>query len=347
MSLHIGRVSFFRVGVVASTLVVVFSAVGLSLKATRSNSAVASPSCTSCTVTNTTTSQCLNVVQMQLGQTYNLRYAVNGAIQPAPERFSAQFGDYSNSGAYTAPSTLPPMGLDFITIYDSSGAPDYQIIVQFVPPGGYQYGAENPPLLEGEQTVTVGETVPSGTVTESETQPGEIFPLNDLTSCTTETVAGVSGSSLPISPLDDTSPEADPSTKKVLVVGAMLQKGKKCGVLPRPLEPCNGGTTTVEGPWKIHKKEPKQWVTGTITAGPFQGTYHNWVVSCWKIKFIDHYTCLNGNWKFVKTVKCQQIGSFAWVFQPISISIEHTRQLFGYGADGYQWDPEIQCINQG
>lgn len=285
---------------------------------------------------STSVSPCINVIEVSLGEQIPLQ-VFHDSTPDSSVTLTAGFGQISSSGIYTAPSTLPPLGLDYIEIVDSFGVPISRTWLQTIPAEGYLPSAPGPipPGLTNMQMQTVAAQA-SGATLRSEVQP-----LSELQPIALQNIGGVIGSPAPLRPSDEENPDLTEEYTLLLLSGAH-QKGKKCALFPPPVGPCqNGGTTKVEGPEKIHHRGTITTVSASYTVGPVAGTIIYKSEDCILVQFKDVYKCINNVWVYQYTEQCNRNGEFGYNFTPDVVIIpggpSSAGMILGFDLGGYKW----------
>jgi hypothetical protein len=275
-----------------------------------------------------------------------MRLVSAGQLVGTGQRITAEFGEIGTNGVYQAPSDLPPMGLDTITAEDEDGIPVAKLNVQIVPTGGYAPASQVVSPVQHDE-MTGAEAGEAETDYQIGTLRTEISAPTDRALLPSVTVGGVNGQRANLSELDPHMTLLDDNTYLVLVTQSSFQ-GKKCGVFPPKKGSCTGGTSKVEGPWKIHRKGFGGVATATITVAG-SGVTVTWnQEKATKVKYIDHYKCVNGVWQFDYTEKCIQNGVYAYGFSPSSVAFPVAgstivRVILGFDVNGYKFDTPVEC----
>lgn len=332
--------------------------------------AKAAPDCSACTTPSEEELPCLEAVIVDARETLDLE-VVDGTAVVTDKSLTAEYGKIVD-GVYTAPNFVPPNGLDTITLFDNDGTVLAYAFVQVNPvvgmsqPGTFEAGAEtsapetlspedvyeepvdptvpvDPPATVSVSSVAPVEAVETTTVEPETQQPTDVEPL-----APTPFQGGV-GYAMPMRPPADvtTAPLTD---LQILIVGSgPKNKGKKCGVNPKPSwvgTSCSAGAQrVVAGEWKKYLKGTPQLVTMTIAGeiikvgGTVTLTYYKQPAVA--VQFRDLYVCKNGKWTFDHSSKCVRYGSFGYGFDPGGWLV---LKYLGYPSDpGYKISERMEC----
>lgn len=290
---------------------------------------------------------CLQVIEVPVGGTLPMRLVSQGSLLAIGDEISPLYGDYV-SGVYHAPEELTPGGLDTLTLSRANGVPFAKVVIQLIPNGGFvpEYRVVSPISTEAmtEEELAVWENS-----YDTSTSAYEIVQPTEESVISVGQIAGLSGQLAPMMKIDPDGPEEFGSTDALVLDSSTVKKGKKCGVFPKPKGSCTNGTVKeVTGKWKAHKKGPPMAITGQLSAGSWSIPVSYFKMVVWKVRYTDHYRCVNGQWKFVKTEKCTISGAYAWAFDPTNTpgslnGSNLVRVILGYDINGYKFDNSVDC----
>lgn len=310
---------------------------------------------------------CLEVTQVDTDQTLTLA-TYNGTTASLIDsnntavHAEAEYGKIGTDGTYHAPLFVPPSGLDTVTLTDSDGTPVARLLFQVnsdpnaVAPGTMSPGmptsapetdSSSTPPQSGPATSSNSQSSSGSSVDEPETAD-QTTNVTDDTPTTLNEVQPVSTVSTPLglayavpvrAPVELGVEEPTISDQLVVLSPIPLQKGKKCGVFPKPPYAGNDctapGTKTVVGPVKKYRKGTAQSQTMSGGAFGFSGNITFMAQDAVAVQYTDVYYCKNGKWSFDHTTKCIQSGVYRYGFTPYSAG--------AIVGTGYSFDSPWDC----
>jgi hypothetical protein len=337
----------------------------LSVRAMAASPTVAKPksSCAACSMT-LAVADCLQVTEVSTDQVLTLA-TLDGSTATLLNSSNttlhaqAEFGKVNADGTYHAPLFVPPSGLDYVTILDTDDVPVARLMFQVkegvttVEPGVMNSGMATSAPVTASPAVEPGPGTSSSqgstqTVIEEPAETGEVAPvstdtpttLNDVEAVTTVTTSLGQAYEVPMRAPVELGVEEPTIDEQIVVLSPVaLQKGKKCGVFPKPTkagQPCTPpGTLTVPGPWKDYRKGTPAAQTVSGGAWGISGTISFMAQDAVAVQYTDVYYCKNGVWTFDHTTKCTKAGVYRYGFSPYSAGA-----IIG---TGYSFDAPPEC----
>jgi len=288
-----------------------------------------------CETDETAVEDCTELIEVPIGEQIHLKPILDGSVGEAV--LVADLGTI-NGDYYMPPSSLPASGVDQVQVKAAAtGEILATLAIQILPAEGAAPPSQAPTLNASMATIDLDEEeypaagIPDVTVVEP------IYtPLANTTQCPTTTIGGQVGQDLP---LHVVSSQAIGAVHILQIGGQARQKGRKCGINPKPSwvgKKCSpaGALKSVDSKPRSYKKgTPTSTSAGaTITIGPIgAGTTITFMVQpAVSVYYKDVYKCVGGKWTFAYTKKCVKDGVYGYGFTPGG---DVGGQALGYPAD--------------